>query len=344
MRYGIISDIHTDPRMVAPMIGILKSEGADKLVLNGDIQETQDTLKDTQDYLAVVLTAVGKSGLEAYVQPGSHEIFPGFWPVVEYFADRFDNILSISRAVRVEQGGHHAVFLPGSDACKGEFVIGVDLPTGRYLRTSEGVMPLADAKEANAGRVLGFLSYQNIGDLKGCVKDPGKTVVFCHVPRKFSNLEEAVDMAELGIATDSFVVSITRYKDGEVQIGSILRPKAVESTRSIRVNAGSLLMKDAAEDFAKAGCPVELRRENRGSDILKEVYLELGITKAVSGHFHESGHRANDCGGAHVMEGELVGELFWNSGCLSNGQAGILTVEGGKVSYRNIRLRDYIKR
>jgi hypothetical protein len=70
---------------------------------------------------------------------------------------------------------------------------------------------------------------------------------------------------------------------------------------------------------------------------------ELGINKAVSGHFHESGHRANDTCGNHVSEGNLVTDLFWNSGHLDAGQTGILTVGDGKVSYRNIRLEEHLQ-
>ena len=66
------------------------------------------------------------------------------------------------------------------------------------------------------------------------------------------------------------------------------------------------------------------------------------ITKAVSGHFHESGHRAHDGEVNKVQEGQLVDELYWNTGELDLGQTGILTVEGNKVSYQNVQLQDYL--
>ena len=72
------------------------------------------------------------------------------------------------------------------------------------------------------------------------------------------------------------------------------------------------------------------------------MYEKLGIRKAVSGHFHESSHRANDRNSKHVFENTFVEELFWNSGCLDIGQCGILTVKDNKVSYRNVRLQEYI--
>ena len=76
---------------------------------------------------------------------------------------------------------------------------------------------------------------------------------------------------------------------------------------------------------------------------LKGLYEELGIKKSVTGHFHESSHRANDLSGCHVEQGRMVGELFWNSGCLDMGHAGLLIVDGEKVQYENIRIQDYLR-
>jgi len=90
---------------------------------------------------------------------------------------------------------------------------------------------------------------------------------------------------------------------------------------------------------------VVLKKENRGNEDLKRLYEELGITKAVSGHFHESGHRANDLNGNRVGQGAFVNNLFWNSGYLDVGQTGILTVnDNAEVSYRNVNLKDYINK
>ncbi|MDO8721448.1 MAG: hypothetical protein Q7J31_04380, partial [Syntrophales bacterium] len=63
-RYGIISDVHKDPRTVSFAIDTLKIIGIEKLILNGDIGERKNTLQESQDYVAVILEAAGKSGLE----------------------------------------------------------------------------------------------------------------------------------------------------------------------------------------------------------------------------------------------------------------------------------------
>ena len=85
-----------------------------------------------------------------------------------------------------------------------------------------------------------------------------------------------------------------------------------------------------------------LRKENRCNTDLRDSYEKLGIKKEISGHFHESGHRANDRQNKHVPENAFIDELFWNSGCLDSGQCGILIVEDNKVAYKNIRLQEHI--
>ena len=87
-----------------------------------------------------------------------------------------------------------------------------------------------------------------------------------------------------------------------------------------------------------------LKEENRGNKDLANLYEELGITKAVSGHFHESGHRAHDGKVNPIQQGTLVKELYWNSGQLDLGQTGILTISDGKVAYQNVMLQDFISR
>jgi hypothetical protein len=81
-----------------------------------------------------------------------------------------------------------------------------------------------------------------------------------------------------------------------------------------------------------------LKRENRGNEDLKNLYSELGITKAVSGHFHESSHRATDSNGIIVPQNTFVDNLYWNAGHLDVGHAGILIVKNGKVNYQNITI------
>jgi len=113
--YGIISDIHNDPRLTHLAAEVLKNEGADKLILNGDVIENQDTIEATHLYFAIVLEAVAKTGLETFVNTGSHETVVGFEPAISYFQNKHSNIVSALQQRKVEDKDHHLVFLPGSD-------------------------------------------------------------------------------------------------------------------------------------------------------------------------------------------------------------------------------------
>ncbi|MBI2449444.1 hypothetical protein HYV49_04055 [Candidatus Pacearchaeota archaeon] len=323
IRYGVISDVHEDPRIVTRAIHELKTQGAEKLLVNGDIGGWKGNLQASQDYTAFILNEVAKSGLEAFVQAGSHEPLLVFGPVVEYLSNKFKGqIIDVTKVPKVEYNGHHLVFLPGSDFLVrgGEYQIGSNeqIPTGKYIQTESGLLTFNIWQEfisiMQRGISQGAMYYSNMYDLKKYVNQPEKTIVVCHIPRKFQNLSEAVDVAEFGEAIIDFPLQ-----------GNI-------------IENGSVFPIHVAKKIHEAGYPIAIKKENRGNEDLKKLYDELGITKSVSGHFHESSHRANDRDGSHVNEGEYVTELFWNSGHLDAGHTGILTVNGEQVSYRNIKL------
>ena len=159
----------------------------------------------------------------------------------------------------------------------------------------------------------------NMNDLKLSVKEPEKTIVVCHIPKKFDNIDTCVDMARFGLVTRGFK----------------LNGKLIEKD--------SIFLIDSTRRVASLGAPVEIREENRGNEELGKLYNEIGIRKAVSGHFHESSHRANNSRGEHVKQGEYTTDLFWNSGCLDFGHCGVLTVRDNQVRYENVDLRNYRK-
>jgi hypothetical protein len=359
-KYGVISDVHQNPGIVPMAIEVLKKLGAEKLLINGDIGSRKQTLEESQNYTAFILDSIGKSGLEAYVQPGSHETLLAFGPVLDHFSSKYSNIMDATKNRKIEQNGHQLIFLPGSDfTCGGEYQLGNDekTPSGRIMQTLEGCFRFNDWEQylsaLNKGIVQGAFQYVNMQDLRKLATNPDKAIVVCHVPRKFDNAETCVDMAEFGEVAKNFFADIIQYKDGESQIkvfykngesGTVIGPKPVETfVRNQSFGEGDVFPISTAKEMADAGAPVEIKRTNRGNKDLKNLYEELGIKKAVSGHFHESGHRANDGNGNHVQEGQMVSELFWNSGHLDAGQTGILAVNDGKASYRNINLQDYLK-
>jgi len=368
IKYGVISDVHQDPRIVPIAIDILKNQGAEKLILNGDIGNYQRTLEDSQNYVALILDSAGKSGLESFVQPGSHETLGSYGPVIEHFSNKYSNIVDVIKNPKIEQNGHHLVFLPGSDfLCGGEYQLGNQdqLNSGSYFVSVHNELisepkTIEEKKElqrlGELGKISGMIHYTKINDLKKLVTEPDKSIIICHVPRKFDKLDTAVDMAEFGIATDTIHRWGVEFTNGQSDIlySTLVNNKLQNYFKSKGVKkiisgdiiyAGSVTPYMVAKDaLVKAPLlPIEIRKENRGNEALKNIYEELGIHKAVSGHFHESGHRANDRNGNPVPEGTMADELFWNSGHLDAGQTGILTICDGKLSYKNIQLQDYLK-
>jgi len=305
--YGIISELHDiDVRTIIPAINILKKEEVDALVLNGDlVGERADNA--SHNYLSILLDIVGRSGLEAYVLPGSHEVVSEFEPVLSYFSSHYPNLINTFTTPKVEKKDHHLVFLQGAS----DYRVGDALDYGYSLedQNKSGVYK-------NNG---GFIRVINMHDLKKLVSEPEKTVVFSHVPRRFSTIETCVDMAEFGEVQTEF-----QLDDHPFQVGSVL-PASF------------------AYALVQQGLPIQMRRENRGNETLKAIFNDLGIKKSVSGHFHESAGRAHDLQGNSVEEGSFVNELFYNASCMDRLMVGMLSVEDSKVAYENINLQKYFK-
>src|SRR3989344_2555201 len=93
-KYGIISELHgIDIKVVPATLGLLKSRGIDALIWNGDLFGERSGY-NPQDYFATVLEVAGRSGLEAYVMPGSHETVLTFETVLRHFATKYGNVVN----------------------------------------------------------------------------------------------------------------------------------------------------------------------------------------------------------------------------------------------------------
>lgn len=308
--YGILSDFHgIDPKILGLAVSVFKHEEADGLILNGDLVGERFRPLDEKEYLALLLQIAGNSGLETYVQPGSHEEVEHFELVVEFFSEKFGNVHNAMREPKIEGENYHLVFLAGSD-----------WRPPNSLRTGYALEKQAEAKSGFYRNEKNEVSrLTNMQDLRKLVTSPEKTIVISHIPRRFDNVETAVDMAEFGEASLAF----------------LLQGKKVE--------AGSVFPDPFAAQLKGRGYPVELKRENRGNEDLYRLYEELGIVKSVTGHFHESAHRAVDRRGRPVPEAEFVDELFWNASYADGFKAGLLSIADGKAAYENINLRKYLR-
>ncbi|MBI5389941.1 metallophosphoesterase [Candidatus Woesearchaeota archaeon] len=320
--YGIISDCHKNSGMVAWALRALERKGAQAYLVNGDMAEGHGKIPDAQDRLAYILDMLGETGKPIYISPGSHEPLGVFAPAVAFSQHLYPNLISTVDHPFFSVGTHDLVFLPGSDFVSGgEYLLArdPDLPTGKYLAIDKKLQPLPYLNTAaaliRAGKAQAQFAHTNPYDLYDLVTSPEKTIVICHVPRKFDNLDEAVDMAEFGEVTEQFKID------------------------DQRVERGSIIPLDHAQRLVKRGAPIQIKKENRGNEPLAGIYEDMGITKAVSGHFHESAHRANDRNGKHVAEGTWTNELFWMASYLDGAKAGLLFVrDDGQIKYENVDL------
>lgn len=308
-KYGIISDLHkVDPGYVALGIEILKKQEINGLILNGDIIGDQFLELNNQDYLAILLDYIGRSCLETYILPGSHETVAEVEPVVKYFQEKFSNLIYVIEEPIIDKGEHQLIFLPGSDWRPGDA-----LENGYCLEDSKYKTGIYKTQNGNLMRII------NIKDLKKYVKDPSKTILFSHIPKNFSKSSIAVDMAEFGEVEQDFYLNKQRIEKGSIFSGPI------------------------AYQLANVGFPIKLKRENRGNKSLAKIIEETGIKKHITGHFHESVHRAHTLKEELVEEGQWTEELFFMASYMDAFKVGLLEVDGEKVKYYRVNLKEFLK-
>ncbi|MDD5192906.1 MAG: metallophosphoesterase [Candidatus Nanoarchaeia archaeon] len=258
---------------------------------------------DNEQIVSSVLNKTKKLGLETYIIPGSHETIRSFYEPMNHFGNLSSHLIDCTKNQKIEKKGHDLVFLPGSDwLCGGEF----------KLLEDENI------KSGFYGTQEGSRYVINMNDLRDLVTNPEKTIVVSHVPRKFEHQGDSVDNAYFAMQSD----------------GSLVPGIYLEN--SIRHQTG---FKDITEihKFAKAN-GFTFRNEKRGNEFLRKLYNDIGISKVINGHFHESAGNVHDALGNKLKEKEMYDELFWNTSYIDAGKFGILTVNDNKVGYRNLKL------
>lgn len=363
-RYGIISDIHEDPRIIIPILNLLKQKGTEKLIVNGDIggripgNSAQEVIKNSQNFTAFILNTIGKSGLETFVQPGSHETLLGFEPVINHFSNEYSNIINVLTQRKIERNNHELVFVPGSDfVCGGEYHIGNNdkIPSGKYIQTEKSLIRFVSLDQymdaINFGLAKDAMHYVNMHEIIKLITHPEKTVMVCHVPRKFDTVETGVDMAHF------FELREYAREKEKYETKGVFPSTAFNPLRAKKDNT-PVYSRDMPKYELESTIKTELWRSgvdrlrvlveqktNRGNADLKKVYDETGLTESglafPSAHFHESSHRAHDSNGKTINQHTLVRGLYWNSGHGDRGLCGILTVDNDKVSYENVNVLNH---
>ncbi len=327
MKIGIISDVHRNPERVSYGVRKLKDLGVERLVLNGDIGEAGN-VQESQEYTARILEPVIRSGLETYIQPGSHETLSGFGVVVDTLSQKHNSLVNMLHTPFVDFAGYRLAFLPGSDVHSGgEYHLQAELPSGQYAVLKEGLVPLESPAAlesfAREKRLKGVLHNTKMYDLAAFVENPQKTIVVCHIPACFPIGPKGVDFAYF--ATNA---------DGELIPGMALEQGI---RRQIKEKNGRDISAQDLERIAETYGFI-FHKRNVGNKNLRKLFDELGIKYAINGHIHESGHHAHNKKGNAVPEYTPHQELFWNSGCLDQEQMGILFLGDSGVAYQNVKL------
>lgn len=203
---------------------------------------------------------------------------------------------------KIDKGDHHLVFLQGSDWRAGN--AGVH----GYSLENENESGIYQNRGA-------YLRVINMNDLKKLLSEPDKTLVFSHIPRKFDSIDVCVDMAEFWEAQRQF------------QLGARI------------CEIGSVFPGPVGYGLLRQGAPIKLKKENRGNAALKCIFEDLGVTKNITGHFHESAGKANDLNGNAVQEGLFVQNLFYNASCMDRLMIGMVSVSDEKAAYENLNLK-----
>ncbi len=145
----------------------------------------------------------------------------------------------------------------------------------------------------------------NMNDLKSQVKNGEKTLLISHVPKKFHTLQ-GIDVAEY-------------FETGNGRMPAFI---VVPEMRSRGISLQEIMR--------------QMIKENVGNEDLETMIRQLNIKKAISGHIHEAGQKANDFYGNLVPESEENPELFLNPGPASYGKAGLYAIDADKntASYK----------
>lgn len=229
--------------------------------------------------------------------PGCSEEHFQYKERIEQLTDAFDKVHDMSDDYILSRKDHDLVFLPGSD-------VDMDYKSYRVVNSKEDIS-----------------FYEVVPDsLTDYVRRPEKSVLVSHLPPKFVG-EDCIDYGEYGEALTDI---IGKYKNTD--------RKRIQSNRYIK--EGTIFPTNIANVLKGFGYPVEIKKENQGSDIIRKFIDEVGISKGVCGHFHQNGKKANNSRGEPLKEGKYYTDIFYNPGVGANGQFGIVTIDAEKMKYK----------
>jgi len=259
---------------------------------------------DDKQSIEFILQNVAKTNIETYAQPGSHETINDV-EAQKGLLKKYTNLHIITQPTIFRQSDHDIILLPGSMS---------------HTKKSENGYYLANESD-QSGLIhsnSGDKYYTNIKVLAKLVENPEKTIVFCHDSCKTETIKHGPDYAYSGNLANGFIPGALFEQQIKNKLGYV---PDFETLVHLATQEG-----------------IELKKYNAGRISLRDAFNKIGIKKAISAHFHEASHNACDSNNLLVDQNQFVNDLFWHAGTFDFGHTGILTVEGNKVKYENIKL------
>lgn len=312
--FAVLSDMHSISLgwVLYTIKSLAEKYPLDGVVLNGDIISEKNGELKPNIYLKGLLKTLSSYKFPVYVAPGSHEVVSDFEPIVKVFSEKYSNLIYTVDNPVIEGEGYTLLFLPGSD-----WRVGKAFDEG-YILTDKELKSEQQTTQENKKMLFREININSLRDYaKG--KDVSRIILFSYVPKKCSG-KNAPDYAEYGVITEDFEIEGTHLKKG------------------------GIVPRIYAEFLKKYDKPVEIFEGNRGNESLDKVIKEIGITKDISGHFHESVFHAQNLEGKVVSPKTPSDSLFLNASYMDKVNLSLVTYDTNKnkIAYFPVDLSELI--
>ena len=336
--YGVISDAHAAPLEYFDLAAqVLKKEGIDALILNGDIVGNQVS-SNPQEYLVGALSNLIKHlNVPILYNPGNWEQFHLTNPVLEHVGKHY-NVQNTAASQVADVADHRLIFVPGGDLrANNADKWGYSLEFGKNETSIY----------ENEGK---YISVFNANDLFNMVKDPNNTLVFSHVPSRFDGTDKT-DSVHQWIIPEPYFKDEVKYAGGIRDIkyypangrSSLLyKPgRIISESLHKKQKPGITTDPELAKALIEGGINT-IEQRNVGTQELGDILNKIGIEKVVSGHIHPAAGNAHDKEGNAIEEGVFGKQLFYNASFLDHLKVGMVSMEGGAAAYERIDLSQHL--
>ena len=296
LKVAIISDAHTNnQKIINQLVTRIKKEHVDAVILNGDLGENKTEI----DFL---MKATKRLNTIVFAQPGSHESIKDYKAAIK----KNKHITDCSKKQKQTFKGYDLIFLPGSDW---------STPKGQYK-----IVAKRNDKREKGNK------YYYISDLKKVVKNPPKTILFCHIPPLFKT-KNAIDRATFGQVTKTVPLNLLHIQYQLIQemfrLGYFILEK------------GTVFPLQTAQILKELKYPVEIKNKNVGNKHVRQILQQVNIKFFVCGHIHESAKKAHTFNEKKLKPNTWSKELFLNAASIEDNNCSIIILNEDKIKYKN---------